>query len=93
MEFMNGKNVYIPYKIFFLHAETNFSEFIQAAVDAKEHSYCPYSKFRVGAAVLCLDGTIFSGKYRFRYFILCVFIQTKSFWIEKSPPPHPTFFL
>ena len=31
------------------------------AKDVSEHAYCPYSTFRVGAALVCSDGTIFSG--------------------------------
>ncbi|KAJ8319993.1 hypothetical protein KUTeg_001580 [Tegillarca granosa] len=27
----------------------------------KNKSYCPYSKFRVGAAILCQDGTVITG--------------------------------
>jgi cytidine deaminase len=34
---------------------------IAAANGAKENSYCPYSHFAVGAAVLCRDGSIFAG--------------------------------
>lgn len=30
-------------------------------VAAREFAYCPYSKFQVGAALLCNDGTIFTG--------------------------------
>lgn len=41
--------------------EEKISELIQAAAKAKESAYCPYSHFQVGAAVLCTDGTIFSG--------------------------------
>ncbi|MFA6439772.1 MAG: cytidine deaminase, partial [Bacteriovoracaceae bacterium] len=37
------------------------SEMIRQAMDAKETSYSPYSKFRVGASVLTSDGTIYSG--------------------------------
>lgn len=33
----------------------------EAAIAAKENSYSPYSKFRVGAAVLLDDNTIFKG--------------------------------
>jgi len=31
------------------------------AIDAKEKAYCPYSHLRVGAALLCGDGTIYTG--------------------------------
>lgn len=34
---------------------------LKAAHEAKQNSYSPYSKFAVGAAVLCKDGTIFTG--------------------------------
>ena len=32
-----------------------------AAQEAAERSYSPYSKFRVGAAILCADGSIVTG--------------------------------
>lgn len=34
---------------------------IQAAIDARENAYAPYSKFLVGAAVLTADGQVFGG--------------------------------
>lgn len=34
---------------------------IKASHEMKNKSYCPYSKFRVGAALLCEDGTIITG--------------------------------
>ncbi|MBN2003534.1 MAG: cytidine deaminase [Anaerolineae bacterium] len=34
---------------------------IDAAREAYQHAYAPYSKYHVGAAVLCDDGRIFSG--------------------------------
>lgn len=34
---------------------------VQRSMEAKEAAYCPYSKFRVGAAVLAQDGTVFKG--------------------------------
>jgi len=37
------------------------NELIQRAVDAKNTSYSPYSKFRVGASILTDDGEIFAG--------------------------------
>ena len=36
-------------------------ELVQTAINAKIHSYSPYSKFRVGAAILTDDEMIFSG--------------------------------
>ncbi|MDQ6663473.1 MAG: cytidine deaminase [Acidobacteriota bacterium] len=36
-------------------------ELIQAAIDAREHSHAPFSKFRVGAALLDEDGRVFTG--------------------------------
>lgn len=35
---------------------------IEASHKAKSKAYCRYSKFRVGAALLCIDGTIVTGK-------------------------------
>lgn len=37
-------------------------ELICKSQKAKEFAYCPYSKFRVGAAVLAPNGKIFTGK-------------------------------
>ncbi len=34
---------------------------IDIALEARETAYAPYSKFRVGAALLSVDGTIFTG--------------------------------
>ncbi|KAI6028646.1 cytidine deaminase [Pisolithus orientalis] len=41
--------------------EDNCQSLIQAAIQAKEYAYSPYSKFRVGAAILCADDTIVNG--------------------------------
>lgn len=37
------------------------SELIKCALDARRMSYSPYSGFAVGAALLCSDGTVYSG--------------------------------
>ncbi len=34
---------------------------IKHAMDARERSYSPYSQYRVGAALLCGDDTVFTG--------------------------------
>lgn len=34
---------------------------IETAIIARNKSYCPYSSFSVGAAILCDDGDIFTG--------------------------------
>lgn len=39
----------------------NNVELIKLALKAKENSYSPYSKFKVGAALLCEDGTVYFG--------------------------------
>lgn len=41
--------------------QEEFSRLFRQALDACEQSYAPYSRFRVGAALLCEDGTVFTG--------------------------------
>lgn len=36
-------------------------QLVKAALEARSMSYAPYSKFRVGAALLCEDGTVVKG--------------------------------
>ena len=36
-------------------------ELVQKAIGMQNFSYCPYSDFPVGAALLCEDGTVFTG--------------------------------
>lgn len=36
-------------------------ELVQKAIEMQKFSYCPYSGFPVGAALLCADGTVFTG--------------------------------
>lgn len=39
----------------------NNSDLIKLALEARKMSYSPYSGFSVGAALLCKDGTVFTG--------------------------------
>ncbi|XP_003699246.2 cytidine deaminase [Megachile rotundata] len=45
----------------FTTLEPNIQTLIKKSIAAREYSYSPYSKFKVGAAILCVDGTIFTG--------------------------------
>lgn len=36
-------------------------ELVEKAFEARKYAYAPYSKFKVGAALLCADGTIYKG--------------------------------
>lgn len=36
-------------------------ELLLAAAEAKQRAYAPYSHFSVGAALLCADGTVYTG--------------------------------
>ena len=42
-------------------SEINFDALFSEARKAADFAYAPYSKFRVGAALLCEDGTVFTG--------------------------------
>ena len=39
----------------------DYKELVKIAEQAKENAYVPYSNFRVGAAILAVDGQVFSG--------------------------------
>ena len=38
-----------------------YEELMQKAKEASEKSYCPYSKFAVGACVMADDGSMYKG--------------------------------
>ena len=39
----------------------NHEQLMARAQAARSHSYCPYSRYAVGAALLCADGTVYEG--------------------------------
>lgn len=39
----------------------DYAKLMQAAIQAREKAWCPYSHFAVGAALLTADGRIFTG--------------------------------
>lgn len=41
--------------------QTSNEELVKLAVKAMQSSYSPYSNFKVGAALLCDDGTVYTG--------------------------------
>ena len=38
-----------------------YSRLIEQAINAQKNAYAPYSNFKVGAAVLCKNGKVFTG--------------------------------
>ena len=43
------------------HLDSDIEKIMSLAREMRKNAYCPYSNFHVGAAVLCEDGTIFTG--------------------------------
>ena len=41
--------------------ESEIQNLMNRAIKARENSYCPYSHFAVGAALLCEDGSLYEG--------------------------------
>ncbi len=41
--------------------ETNPDQLVKVAREARQRAYAPYSDYKVGAALLTQDGTIFTG--------------------------------
>lgn len=60
---MIGRKLVIEYIDYFSvdEMEPSDRELVAAAIDAQKGSYCPYSHFRVGAALRLEDGTVVKG--------------------------------
>ena len=43
------------------HSDGAAGMLVKAALEARKNAYCPYSGFAVGAALLCADGSVWSG--------------------------------
>ncbi len=41
--------------------QDQIDDLVDRAIEARQNAYAPYSKFRVGAAVLTASGTVFAG--------------------------------
>ena len=39
----------------------NYKELADLSIEAMAHAYAPYSSYKVGAALLCADGTVYQG--------------------------------
>ena len=67
-----------------MHADSKtINRLIDECFAAKLNAYCPYSRFPVGAAVLCRDGTIFRGTGRLLA-VLIFSIHSAETIIEKN---------
>ncbi|KAF4520521.1 hypothetical protein B566_EDAN004795 [Ephemera danica] len=42
-------------------SDATIQDLIHRSLAARERAYCPYSKFKVGCALLCRDGSVFEG--------------------------------
>lgn len=47
--------------------DTQVEHLVRQSIEAKARAHCPYSKFPVGAAILCEDGTIYLGELSKQY--------------------------
>lgn len=57
---------------------------IQKSVEAKKHAYCVYSMFRVGAALLTADGSVYTGNWHVRRGNTCLCLKELYFVSEMS---------
>ncbi|KAJ8971301.1 hypothetical protein NQ314_000778 [Rhamnusium bicolor] len=42
-------------------SKSKIQNLIQEAIKVRNFAYCPYSNFKVGACILCEDGTLYTG--------------------------------
>ena len=48
-------------EVAFVSSADDIRQMLVRCVEAKKYAYCPYSHFPVGAALLCEDGSIYTG--------------------------------
>jgi cytidine deaminase len=58
--FFSLRNLILSFRLCILYIMDDDS-LVQAAMEARRHAKAPYSKFPVGAALLCKDGDIYTG--------------------------------
>ena len=44
-----------------MEAKIDYKNLINIAIKYKQNAHCPYSKFKVGASVLCKSGNVYGG--------------------------------
>lgn len=64
-------NSYLKLKKLSSMDDTETKNLIDLAIKAKEASYSPYSKFRVGCALKTKGGKIYTGKVTFLSHMIC----------------------
>ncbi len=72
--------------------QIDWEPLVQAAHKVREHAYAPFSKFRVGAALLTADGRIFTGcniENRTYGLTLCAERCAIAAWVAAGSPGHP----
>ncbi|CAL8095255.1 unnamed protein product [Orchesella dallaii] len=54
-------NIWYPSYLYCVRTDDLIQNLIKRSEEARKRAYCPYSKFAVGAAIYCDDGSIVTG--------------------------------